>query len=221
MSHTITDEELTGQAALYALGALDAAEARDFERHVETCAACAAELHAFRCVAGDLALAAMPVAPPDSARARLLALVSESVGHDGRAQSQLQSASKETDDVRADESASGFVVVRAGEGEWRATEDHGVSYKLLFVDRERATVTTLVRMEPGARIRAHRHLGLEQCLILEGDLRSGDIEMSAGDFNCSMPGSVHNELTTDGGALFLIVAPERFEAVAPLPRSVS
>jgi predicted ChrR family anti-sigma factor len=221
MSHTITDEELTGQAALYALGALDAAEARDFERHVETCAACAAELQEFRCVAGDLALAAMPVSPPDSARSRLLALVSESVGRDARAESQSQSASKEADAVRAGESASGFVVVRAGEGEWRATEDRGVSYKLLFVDRDRATVTTLVRMEPGARIRAHRHLGLEQCLILEGDLRSGDIEMSAGDFNCSMPGSVHNELTTDGGALFLIVAPEKYEAIAPLPRSVS
>src|SRR2546421_12859 len=40
---------------------------------------------------------------------------------------------------------SDFLIVRAGEGEWRETEDRGVSFKLLFVDRERATVTTLLR----------------------------------------------------------------------------
>ena len=95
--------------------------------------------------------------------------------------------------------------------EWRETKDRGVSYKLLFVDRERSTVTTLVRMEPGARIPAHRHLGLEQCLVLEGDLRSGSVGMSAGDFNCSLPGSIHDELATDGGALLLLVSPESYE----------
>ena len=90
-----------------------------------------------------------------------------------------------------------------------------MTFKLLYADRERATVTTLVRMEPGARIRAHRHLGVEQCLLLEGDLRSGQLEMAAGDFNCSLPGSVHEDLTTEGGALFLIVAPERYEPLGP------
>jgi hypothetical protein len=39
--------------------------------------------------------------------------------------------------------------------------------------------------------------------------------MAAGDFNCSLPGSVHEDLTTEGGALFLIVAPERYEPLGP------
>src|SRR2546421_4925358 len=108
---------------------------------------------------------------------------------------------------------SGFLIVRAGEGEWRETEDRGVSFKLLFVDRERATVTTLLRMEPGARIPRHRHLGVEQCLVLEGDVRSGPYQMAAGDFNCSLPGSIHDELVTDGGALLLLVSPERYETL--------
>jgi len=106
---------------------------------------------------------------------------------------------------------SDFLIVRAGEGEWRPTEDRGVSFKLLFVDRERATVTTLLRMEPGARIPRHRHLGVEQCLVLEGDVRSGPYQMAAGDFNCSLPGSIHDELITDGGALLLLVSPESYE----------
>jgi anti-sigma factor ChrR (cupin superfamily) len=213
MIHTTTDEEMTGQAALYALGALDDIEARDFEEHVAACDACAAELREFRVVAADLALAATPATPPAYVRSRLLKLVSEDEGRGARDDSQARPAS--TDGAAQANEGAGFIVVRANEGEWRETKDRGVSYKLLFVDRERSTVTTLVRMEPGARIPAHRHLGLEQCLVLEGDLRSGSVGMSAGDFNCSLPGSVHDELTTEGGALFLIVSPERYEVVGP------
>ncbi len=224
MTHATADEELEGQAALYALGALDAEEARAFESHLaEGCAACEAELREFEAVVSDLAFAAPEASPPADARARLLALVSEEAAQNsgaeaktetraGGAQTKTQPGGAET---KTESGSAGFLVVRAGEGEWRPTTDAGVRFKLLFVDRERSTVTTLVRMEPGARIPAHRHLGVEQCLLLEGDLRAGGIEMSAGDFNCSLPGSVHEDLTTEGGALFLIVAPERYETLGP------
>ena len=200
MSHTTVDEEAAGRAALYALGALEGYEAREFEEHLAAgCEACAAELREFETVAGDLALAAPEAEPPASVRARLLSLVSE-----------------ENDGGESGAGASpGFLVLRASEGRWRPTDDAGVSFKLLFADRERGTVTTLVRMEPGSRIRSHRHLGVEQCLVLEGDVRSGAIGMTAGDFNCSMPGSVHEELVTDGGALLLLVSPEHYEPIEP------
>ncbi|MBV8856641.1 MAG: cupin domain-containing protein [Acidobacteria bacterium] len=198
MSHTTVDEEAAGRAALYALGALEGDEAREFEEHLAAgCAACAAELREFETVAADLGLAAPAAEPPAGVRARLLSLVSEGGG----------SASAGA--------APGFLVLRAGEGRWRPTDDAGVSFKLLFADRERGTVTTLVRMEPGSRIRSHRHLGVEQCLVLEGDVRSGSVGMTAGDFNCSMPGSVHEELMSDGGALLLLVSPERYEPIEP------
>jgi anti-sigma factor ChrR (cupin superfamily) len=198
MSHTTVDEEAAGRAALYALGALEGAEAREFEEHLaEGCERCAAELREFEAVAGDLGLAAPEAEPPAGVRARLLSLVSEGGGESGAGV------------------APGFLVLRAGEGAWRPTDDAGVSFKLLFADRERGTVTTLVRMEPGSRIRSHRHLGVEQCLVLEGDVRSGSIGMKAGDFNCSMPGSVHEALVSDGGALLLIVSPEHYEPVGP------
>jgi anti-sigma factor ChrR (cupin superfamily) len=196
MSHTTVDEEAAGRAALYALGALEGDEAREFEEHLAAgCAACAAELREFETVAADLGLAAPEAEPPAGVRARLLSLVSEGGGESGAG------------------AAPGFLVLRAGEGRWRPTDDAGVSFKLLFADRERGTVTTLVRMEPGSRIRSHRHLGVEQCLVLEGDVRSGSVGMTAGDFNCSMPGSVHEELMSDGGALLLLVSPERYEPI--------
>jgi anti-sigma factor ChrR (cupin superfamily) len=208
MSHTTTttDEDLAGQAALYALGTLDAAEARAFEQHVaEGCEACAAELRASEETVAQLAFAVPPAAPTASVRERLLALAS----------ADADSAAPTGRDSTSRAGTSNFIVLRAGEGEWIETEDAGVSYKLLFADDARGTFTTLVRMRPGARIPAHRHLGVEQCLVLEGDVRTGDIAMKAGDFNCSLPGSVHEELLTDAGALLLIVSPERYEVVAP------
>jgi anti-sigma factor ChrR (cupin superfamily) len=200
MSHTTVDEEQAGRAALYALGALEGDEAREFEEHLAAgCAACAAELREFETVASQLGLAAPEAEPPAGARARLLALVSEE-----RAGPRPGVSQKD---------APGFLVVRSDEGRWRPTDDAGVTFKLLYADRERGTVTTLVRMEPGSRIRPHRHLGVEQCLVLEGDVRSGAVGMAAGDFNCSMPGSIHEELISDGGALLLLVSPERYEPI--------
>ena len=216
MSHTTVDEEAAGRAALYALGALEGDEAREFEEHLAAgCDACAAELREFEGVAEYLGLAAPEAEPPAGARARLLALVS---GERGGGESGADVSHGEAHDdapslLRGD--APGFLVLRAGEGEWRPTDDTGVSFKLLFADRERGTLTTLVRMEPGSRIRSHRHLGIEQCLVLEGDVRSGAIGMSAGDFNCSMPGSVHEELVSEAGALLLLVSPERYEPLGP------
>ena len=200
MSHTTVDEEAAGRAALYALGALEGDEAREFEEHLAAgCAGCAAELREFEAVTQDLCLAAPEAEPPADVRARLLTLVSEDKGGGESGAG----------------GAPGFLVVRSGEGRWHPTDDAGVSFKLLFADRERGTVTTLVRMEPGSRIRSHRHLGVEQCLVLEGDVRSGRVGMTAGDFNCSMPGSVHEELVSDGGALLLLVSPEHYEPVGP------
>ena len=187
-------------AALYALGALDREEARAFEEHLgEGCGACAAEVEGFADVCAEMALASPPRTPPAGARARLLARLAG-----------------ESPAVSAVAEASDLLVVRAGEGEWVETSDPGVSVKLLFVDREHDTYTTLVRMSPGARVPAHRHRGAEQCLVLEGDLRTVANVLHAGDFNCAPAGSVHDELTTKQGALLLIVAPESYEVLGVL-----
>src|SRR5919198_2681195 len=101
MTHATADEELEGQAALYALGALDAEEARAFESHLaEGCAACEAELREFQGVVADLAFAAPAAEPPAGARSRLLALVSEGQGQDARAEAQRQLTGAERPDER-------------------------------------------------------------------------------------------------------------------------
>jgi anti-sigma factor ChrR (cupin superfamily) len=216
MRHTQAEGATCELAALYALGALEGTEARSFEQHLdEGCAACAAEVEAFAETCAALALAAPAAAPPASARERLLARVSEESGGPPPETSGRPAPRSEAraDSPAAD--ASGLLVVRAGEGEWLKTEDPGVFVKLLYVDRERETVTTLVRMSPGSRIPPHRHRGAEQCLVLEGDVSSGVHTLSAGDFNCAPAGSVHDELTSERGALLLIVSPGSYEVLAP------
>ena len=208
MSHTSTaHEEQKELAALYALGALEAGEARDFERHLaEGCEACAAELRDFERVAAQLALDSAPVPPTAGAREKLLSRVAAAAG---RRRPEVSRAGAPSGLA----GAADLLVVRREAGVWEETADPGVFVKLLFADKGRQTVTTLVRLEAGARIPPHRHLGFEQCLVLEGLMRSGDLSLRAGDFNCAAPGTIHEEIYTQEGALLLIVAPENYEVL--------
>lgn len=62
--------------AVYALGALDAAEESELQLHLRSCTECQAELAALRGDAALLALSAVGPAPPLRARQRLLASIS-------------------------------------------------------------------------------------------------------------------------------------------------
>jgi anti-sigma factor RsiW len=64
-------------AAAYALGALDPAEADAFREHLESCVVCAEELPAFQQVATLLSLGAPAHSPPRSLRRRVLRAVRE------------------------------------------------------------------------------------------------------------------------------------------------
>ena len=66
------------QLALYALGALNKAEeCPELEEHLRTCAECQRELAALRGDAALLALSAVGPAPPQGARQRLMAAISQ------------------------------------------------------------------------------------------------------------------------------------------------
>jgi predicted ChrR family anti-sigma factor len=200
--HPDTVEECTERAALYTLGALSQHEARAFEEHLsEGCEACAAEREAFDGVVSSLAFGVREVDPPTEIREKLMARL----GEETRATSSSDASSRPN--VLQD-----FATLRADEGEW-IKMSRNIFFKQLYVDRESGMVTTLVKMLPGTRIPMHRHLGVEQCYVIEGDFHADNQTLGPGDFHLASAGSIHEPVYTETGALLLIIAPKGYEVL--------
>jgi anti-sigma factor ChrR (cupin superfamily) len=96
--------------------------------------------------------------------------------------------------------------VRPYDGAWVSGGAPGVDVKTLFRDKGTGRTTMLVRMQPGARLPAHRHHDDEQCLVLRGDVRWRDLAYEEGDFIVMGRSSDHPEIHTVNGNLLLIIA---------------
>ena len=105
-----------------------------------------------------------------------------------------------------------LLTVRTSEGQWHEVAP-GVTTKRLFVDPTNGQITALYRFAAGARLGSHRHRGHEQCYVLEGDFTINGQRFGPGDFQCATPDSIHAAVTTQRGALVLIVAPAGYEPV--------
>lgn len=198
--HRFSDEEMMERASLYALGALSQWEARAFEEHLsEGCDLCATELQSFEETTQALALAAPEAEPHARSREKLLSLVAAEAHSDSTA-------------LRDDALTPSLLTLRADEGEWYAV-GKGIMVKHLFTDPQTGTVTTLVKMKPGTRIPLHRHSGIEQCYVLEGDFHADNQKLGAGDFHIAQAGSIHEPVYTVEGALVLIIAPQGYEVL--------
>lgn len=194
MKHSIADDHLKEDLALYALGALSQFEARALEQHLaDGCEVCESELKPFESVVESLAFASPSVAPPAELRQKLASLLAEETS------SPMKEALK-------------FYSLRANEGAWRETAA-GVLEKELFVDPIKGTVTTLIRMKPGTRCPSHRHIGTEECLVLEGDFHVNDEVFRAGDYRSAPPNSIDQFPSSIDGNLLLIVSHGGYEAV--------
>ena len=81
--------------------------------------------------------------------------------------------------------------------DWEPMPYPGCWTKVLYRDAT-GRLTTLTRMEPGARLPEHRHVGIEQSFVLEGTLVDDDGACTAGNFVWRRAGSVHSAWTPDG-----------------------
>jgi anti-sigma factor ChrR (cupin superfamily) len=95
--------------------------------------------------------------------------------------------------------------VRASEGAWRPLPFRGVSTKELSIDAARGVVTMLVRMTPGSIFPAHDHHGSEECYVVEGSVRLGDLPLAAGDFQHADAGTRHDDIVSESGCTLLLV----------------
>jgi anti-sigma factor ChrR (cupin superfamily) len=79
-----------------------------------------------------------------------------------------------------------------------------MSWLPVSFDRETGEGCYLMRMQPGATTIAHEHQGMEEFLVLEGDLVDADGRVfGPGDFVSYRPGTRHNSWT-DGGCLLAV-----------------
>jgi anti-sigma factor ChrR (cupin superfamily) len=81
---------------------------------------------------------------------------------------------------------------------WRATRYPGVEWLPLHVDEGRGSeragpreATVLIRMQPGSGYPAHRHVGVEEVLVLRGGYRDALGEHRAGEYLRYPAGSAH------------------------------
>ena len=140
MKHSVADEQIREQLALYALGALSQQEARAVEHHLaEDCEVCASELQQFESVVEALGFSAEPATPPAGVREKLISGLAKETQAPPSLSAPLENYS-----------------LRADEGEWTETSP-GVFEKQLYSDEGRGTVTTLIKMMPGIKLPSHRH----------------------------------------------------------------
>ncbi len=178
--HVHLNDDLRQRAVDYALGVLDAQEARDFETHTTACALCRGAVDAYVTTTGHLTEAYERATPPAALWGRVL------------------------ERVRADD--GGVTIVRADEGAWGPSGFEGISVRRLAFDEDTRKQTMLVRMAAGSSYPAHEHSSTEECLVLEGDLLVGDRPMRAGDYQRAEVGSRHKAQRTESGALLLVIA---------------
>jgi anti-sigma factor ChrR (cupin superfamily) len=199
MARNFIDETITEQAAMHALGMLGQSEAHAFDRGLdEDREGYAAELAAFETVVAALAFSAPEQAPSANVRERLLARVAAETSHKVQGKIETQSASPQ------------FRSVRLNEGRWKQVGE-GAFIKTLFVDQHKGSVTSLVKIEPGGRLPGHRHLGIEESIIIEGDCRVNGEVLLPGDYRRAMAGTTDSELTTERGTLFVLIATREVE----------
>lgn len=82
--------------------------------------------------------------------------------------------------------------------EWHETRHKGVFLNVLRLDEKRRDATVFIRMQPGCRYPAHRHVGVEEVLILQGGYRDSSGEHRAGDYIINEAGSTHYPIALEG-----------------------
>ena len=195
-----TNEKITEQAAMYALGMLSQSEARAFEVSLkEGQSGYAEEFAAFDAIVTALALGAPEQKPPKHARNRLLfSIASEAETAEIPMVEPLPSVDPLIHSVKMDE------------GQWDQIAE-GVFVKTLFVNPTMGSITALVKLSPGSRLPRHRHPGIEESIVIEGDCRVNDEILRPGDYRRAMEGTTDSEVTTEHGTIFLLMTTREVE----------
>jgi anti-sigma factor ChrR (cupin superfamily) len=89
--------------------------------------------------------------------------------------------------------------------DWRVLTK-GLHVKLLHDDGK--TISWLLRLLPGGCLPEHDHAdGVEECMVIEGELKINGEPFKAGDYQVAYPGSIHHEVASETGAVLFLKSP--------------
>jgi quercetin dioxygenase-like cupin family protein len=94
------------------------------------------------------------------------------------------------------------LVRKASERDWKATDFHGIE-RSLFRNNETGGRSSVVRLARGSRFPRHAHEGSEEVVVLEGSVRIGGVELSAGDYLFTSPGEEHDVVALSDATIFV------------------
>jgi len=177
------DRDCRELAFLYALQALPSSELLLAEAHISACADCQQEMEALRPVIGTLVSWPTDVLRPSTALWERLARR-----------------------IAAETGQEPVVPVLPGraEPEWEEAAP-GISCKLLATDAEKDRVSMLVRLAPGAAYPPHRHGGVEELYLLDGELMIDDKKFYPGDYNRAEAGSSDQRVWSETGCTCVLL----------------
>ena len=85
----------------------------------------------------------------------------------------------------------------------------GISCKVLASDLETQQVSMLVRLAPGAAYPPHRHAGVEELHLLDGELWIDDRKLRAGDYYRAEPGTSDYKVWSETGCTCVLITSPR------------
>ena len=97
---------------------------------------------------------------------------------------------------------------RSAEPEWNEVAP-GISCQLLATDTGRDVVSMLVRLAPGTDYPPHRHAGVEELHLLDGELWIDDRKLYPGDYNRAEPGTADKRVWSETGCTCVLITSTR------------
>jgi len=85
----------------------------------------------------------------------------------------------------------------------------GISCELLATDAEHARVSMLVRLAPGVDYPPHRHAGVEEVHLLDGELWIDSRKLCPGDYSRAEAGTTDNRVWSETGCTCVLITSTR------------
>ncbi|MBI5472995.1 MAG: cupin domain-containing protein [Ignavibacteriae bacterium] len=193
----MTHEKLQDLAILNSLGALDGGDLQELQTLTQN----PDERTLTTLAAWDSVAATLPEAlplrhPANSVKAKLMRRIQELHAHE---------RSMEGPGTSRFDHTSGIHSVFPEHMEWSKHLVPGISFKVLSESKTRGYVTMLMKVEPGTQFPEHHHSGEEECYVISGSIILNGKRLPAGVLHHGDEDSEHGVLSTEEGALLLLV----------------